>query len=104
MPTEHQLHYLDFRSVPDWSEISIMPLEVRMDEETRVRVFATQLQDIVLGNISRLNFLYHVEIYLRLGTRLSNKFPGSRSKITEAILFFWMRVQCKLKSEEAASN
>lgn len=95
---------LDFRNALDWGGPYIVPLEVRMDEETRVRVFATQLQDTVLGDISKFSFLPHVEIYLRLGAHLSTKFPGSKDKVTEAVLSFWMRVQTKLKLEEAADD
>lgn len=89
--------YIDTRGECDFDERLIMPLEVRLDEETRIRVFSGQLQDAVIENINKQNYMYHVGIYFKFGNRLLVRFPDSSSQIDEAIMVFWQRVQTKLK-------
>jgi len=89
--------HVDMRSAPDWDEIIPNPMSVHYDEPTRVRVFREQLQDTVMESVNRFNYLFHVEVYLKLGSKLRARFPDSGDRITEATLQFWQRIQTRLK-------
>ncbi len=71
--------------------------EVKMDADTRVRVFAGQLMDTVLENVTPSNYLFHAGVYFQFGYKLMSKFPDRSKEITDATMVFWQRVQIRLK-------
>ncbi len=71
--------------------------EVKMDADTRVRVFAGQLMDTVLENVTPSNYLFHAGVYFQFGYTLRSKFPDRAPEITEATVIFWQKLQTKLK-------
>lgn len=89
--------HIDFREPIQWSEPMFYPVEVKTDEETRIRVFSTQLMNDVMENITPMNYLYHVGIYFRLGYRLVERFPNSKGKVEDSAVLLWERVQIKIK-------
>ncbi len=94
---------MNLREVHEWDTSNVIPLPVHFDGETRIRVFAGQLQDEFLFNISKHNFKYHICLYLKYAEKLNNKFPAQSSAINGAIISFWQRVQTKLKEEEKST-
>lgn len=90
-------YHLDFRESIQWSEPMFYPIEVKTDEDTRIRVFSTQLMDDVVKNITPSNYLYHVGIYFKLGYKLVEEFPNSKNKVEDSTMILWERVQTKIK-------
>lgn len=75
-----------------------LPSEVKTDAETRVRVYAGQLMDTVLENVTASNYLFHAGVYFKFGYRLMAKFPDREMEITDATTIFWQKVQIRLKA------
>ncbi len=92
-----QLNIINLKEVHEWENRNVFPLKVYYDEETRTRVFCGQLQNEFILNINKHNYLYHISLYFKYGSRLLKKFPNSQLEIDNAAINFWQRVQMKLK-------
>lgn len=97
-----KIPYIDFRTETQLDEQLWLPSEVKMDAETRVRVYAGQLMDTVLENVTASNYLFHAGVYFKFGYRLMAKFPKQEMAITDAAFTFWYRLQKKLKEMKKA--
>lgn len=97
MNPELKIPYIDMREVCDMDERVYLASEVKMDADTRVRVYATQLMDTVLENVTPSNYLFHAGVYFKFGYRLMAKFPDRANDITDATMIFWQKLQTKLK-------
>lgn len=90
--------YFDFRGVTEIDENIILPVQVKYDEDTRIRVYCTQLMDEVLYNItSKNNVLFHADIWYKLGEKLVLIYPNRSEDLFNASILFWARVQTKIK-------
>ena len=90
-------HPLSWRGENELDETLVRPYIVRTDEETRIRVYSTQLMDTVIENITISNYLYQVSIYHKLASNLIYRFPNRRDDIVDATMLFWEKTQTKLK-------
>lgn len=89
--------YMDFRDVCIMDEQLNLPSVIHTDADTRVRVYAGQLMDTVLENVTASNYLFHAGVYFKFGYRLIAKFPDRGREITDATVTFWQRLQMRLK-------
>lgn len=95
---DKDIPYMDFREVSELDEKQCLASLVHYDEETRIRVYKTQLQDTIVEHINLNNYLYQVSIYYKIGYRLLQKYPTRRRTIINATKVMWQRVQYKLKT------
>lgn len=97
------LPYMDFRSETAGSYDDVWPtLNVKTDEDTRIRVYCTQLMDEVIQNIaSKDDVLYHASLFYKIGDKLANRFPHRSEELVDASFTFWSRVQSKCKGMKA---
>lgn len=91
-------HPLSWRGETELDEILIVPYIIRTDEETRIRVYSTQLMDTVIENITLSNYLYQATIYHKLASNLIRKFPDRNDDIINATMLFWEKAQMKIKT------
>lgn len=90
--------YIDFRGETDLDERLVMPALTHCDEDTRIRVYCTQLMNEVLENIhSKNDMLFHASLFYKIGDTLADKFPHRSEELVDASLVFWGRVQTRIK-------
>ncbi len=96
------LPYMDFRNETDFSGWLWPALDVKTDEDTRIRVFCTQLMDGVVNNIqSKDDVLYHASLFYKIGGKLADRFPHRSEELVDASFTFWEKVQSKCKGMKA---
>lgn len=89
--------HLSWRGENELDEVLVVPYIIRVDEDTRIRVYSTQLMDTVIENITLSNYLYQVSIYHKLAANLLIRFPNRKDDIVNATMLFWEKAQTKLK-------
>lgn len=93
-----KLPYMDFRSETDFDGGVWPALNVKTDEDTRIRVYCTQLMDEVIQNIaSKDDVLYHASLFYKIGDKLANRFPHRSEELVDASFTFWAKVQSRCK-------
>ncbi len=97
-PSPSKLPYMDFRGETDFSGGLWPALNVKTDEDTRIRVYCTQLMEQVIQNIaSKDDVLYHASLFYKIGDKLAATFPHRSEELVDASFTFWARVQSKCK-------
>lgn len=92
--------YLDFRECVQLDPFEYAPHQIRVDQDTRIRVYCGQFMETVLENIkSKDDILFHASLFYKYGDRLAEKFPNHADELLEASMVFWQRTQQKLKQE-----
>lgn len=92
---------MDFRETTELDSNIIVPLEVRCDEDTRIRVYCGQLMDEVIENIhSKNDVLYHASLFYKIGDKLAARFPHRCEELVDASILFWGKVQAKVKKAQ----
>ncbi len=89
--------YFDWREPSEIEDNFVIPYIIRVDEDTRIRVYGTQLMDTVIDNITLSNYLFQVNTYHKLASDLLLKFPHREEDIIDATILFLERAQTKLK-------
>jgi len=82
-----------FDDVITYHEYSIDPT----NEEKRVRVYCSQLQDSVIEDITLTNYNRLGGWYIGQGIKLIDKFPDKEIELSRAIVTYWRRSQIKYK-------
>lgn len=90
--------YLDWRNSTEMEGVKITPYDVKAgDENKRMNVYAGQLMNDVVENITLKNYLMQIGIFYKLGDNLLKKYPHRSDELYEASLQFWEKTQIKLK-------
>lgn len=94
--------YFDWREQSEMEENLVIPYIIQVDEDTRIRVYGTQLMDTVIDNITLSNYLFQASTYYKLASDLLLKFPHRKDDIIDVTMLFWERAQTKLKKLKTA--